>query len=240
MEEAGKSESIGEAVEKIKGVFEGAYAAIGDAVGALREETLEWRRDMLAHLAATDRQNRKRHLEFSSPALRIPEGAVVTEEECLQHLSGITEEKYGIRLTWADVAACHPLGGKTGGRAIALFKNTNQGSPFARLLQPGAREGGARGLTNRIYLKVEMSSSSYDATIKDMIHWYREHVAYMRQEARGKGWKEDEAVAPEVYVMRYNHERLTGKLSVTIPGHRNEITVKTSLSFLSVYLLNRE
>ena len=233
LEEAGKAESIGEAVDKIKGVIEGAYVAIGEAVGALREETIEWRKDMSAHMAATDRQNRKRHLEFSSPALRISEGAVVTEEECLQHLSSLTEEKYGIRLTWADVSACHPLGGKTGGRAIALFKNTNQGSPFARLLQPGTREGGARGLSSRIYLKVEMSSSSYDATIKDMIHWYKEHVAYMRREARGKGWKEEEAVPAEVYVMRYSHERLTGKLSVTVPGHRN-VTVTSARELIQL------
>ena len=157
LEEAGKAGSLGEAVEKITGVFEGTYRAIGGAVGALREEQLEWKRDMLAHLAATDRQNRKRHLEFSSPALRIPDGCTVTEEECLARLSEITEDKYGIRLTWGDVAACHPLGGKTGGRAIALFKNTHEGSPFSRLLHPGQKEGGVRGISQRFYLKVERS-----------------------------------------------------------------------------------
>ena len=221
LEEAGKAASIGEAVGLMAGVFEGAYAAMGEAVGALREETLEWRRDLQAHMASTDRQNRKRHLEFASPALRIPDGATVTEEECLERLSEITEEKYGVRLGWGDVAACHPLGGKNGGRAIALFKNTNQGSPYARLLQPGIKEGGVRGLSSRFYLKVEVSTSAYDATIKDLVHWYRDHVAFMKREARGKGWKEEDAAPPEVYVTRYSHERLSGKLSVSIPSQRN-------------------
>ena len=56
LEEAGNAGSLKEAMEKVTGVFEGAYEAMGGAVGALREESLEWKRDMLAHLAATDRQ----------------------------------------------------------------------------------------------------------------------------------------------------------------------------------------
>ena len=222
LEEAGEAPTLRAAMEKVTGVFAGTYEAMGQAVGAVREETLEWKKDLLAHMAATDRQNRKRHLEFSSPALKIPDGCSVTEEECLQQLSGITEEKYGIRLTWADVAACHPLGGKNGGRAIALFKNTNEGSPFARLLQPGQKEGGVRGLSSRVYLKVEVSTSSYDATIKEMVHWYKDHVGFMRKEARAKGMREDEAIPAAVAMTRYNHERLTGKLTVSIPGHRNK------------------
>ena len=80
-------------------------------------------------------------------------------------------------------------------------------------------EGGVKGLSSRIYLKVEMSTSGYDSTLKEILHWYRDHVAYMRKEAAGKGWKPEEAVANRVYVTRYNNER-SGKLTVSIPGHR--------------------
>ena len=221
LEEAGKAETVGEAVDIMTGVIAGVVDKIGSAVGALREETVEWRRDVAAHLAATDRQNRKRHLEFASPGLKIPPGNSVTEDQCLERLSRLTEEKYGVRLTWQDVAACHPLpAGSGNGRAIALFKNTNEGSPYARLLHPGEEEGWVRGLTSKIYLKVEMSASSYDATLKDALFWYKEHARFMRKEAEGKGWKPEEAVPNRVFVTRYNNER-SGKLTVTIPGHRN-------------------
>ena len=174
---------------------------------------------MAAHLAATDRQNRKRHLEFTSPALKIPPGNTVTEDQCLERLSQITEEKYGVVLTWGDVAACHPLpSGAGSGRAIALFKNTNEGSPYARLLHPGEEEGWVRGLSSRVYLKVEMSASAYDGTLREALHWYKEHAGFMRKEAPKKGWKPEEAVPGRVYVTRYNNER-SGKLTVTIPGH---------------------
>ena len=60
LEAAGRSD-LKEAMETVTGVMEGVYEAIGGAVGALREENLEWKRDLQAHMAATDRQNRKRH-----------------------------------------------------------------------------------------------------------------------------------------------------------------------------------
>ena len=227
LERAGKAKTVGEAVELMTGVIEGVVGKIGDAVEAVREETVEWRRDVAAHLAATDRQNRKRHLEFTSPALKIPPGNVVTEDQCLRRLSEITEEKYGVVLTWEDVAACHPLpSGAGSGRAIALFKNTNEGSPYARLLHLGEEEGWIRGLSSRVYLKVEMSASAYDGTLREALHWYKEHAGFMRKEAAKKGWKPEEAVPGRVYVTRYNNER-SGKLTVTIPGHRN-VTVTSA------------
>ena len=100
LDAAGEARTMKEAVGLVTEVIAGAYVAMGEAVGALREEGIEWKKDLAAHMAATDRQNRKRHLEFSSPALRIEDGRSVTEEECLEQLSRITEEKYGIRLTW--------------------------------------------------------------------------------------------------------------------------------------------
>ena len=83
LEAAGRTD-LKEAMETVTGVLEDVYVAIGGAVSAVREENLEWKRDFQAHMAATDRQNRKRHLEFTSPSLKIPTGSSVTEEQCLQ------------------------------------------------------------------------------------------------------------------------------------------------------------
>ena len=221
LEAAGRTD-LKEAMETVTGVLEDVYVAIGGAVGAVREENLEWKRDFQAHMAATDRQNRKRHLEFTSPSLKIPPGSTVTEEQCLQQLSWVTEQKYGVRLTWGEVAACHPLpSGKGNGRVIAFFKNTHEGSAYQRLLQPGKREGGVKGKTDKHYVKVEVSASSYDATIKDVLHWYKEHCVFMGREAEGKGMTREEAVPPAVCVTRYSCERLSAKIFVSIPSHRN-------------------
>ena len=146
----------------------------------------------------------------------------------------MTEEKYGVRLTWGEVAACHPLpSGKGTGRAIALFKNTHEGSAYARLLQPGKEEGGVKGKTDKHYLKVDVSASSYDATIKDVLHWYKDHCAFMGREAVMKGMTREQAVPPPVCVTRYSCERLSAKIFVSIPGHRN-VQVTSSRELLQL------
>ena len=78
-----------------------------------------------------------------------------------------------------------------------------------------------KGRTDKHYLKVDVSASSYDATIKDVLHWYKDHCAFMGREAAGKGMTREQAVPPSVCVTRYSCERLSAKIFVSIPGHRN-------------------
>ena len=66
-------------------------------------------------------------------------------------------------------------------------------------------------------MKVEVSASSYDATIKDILHWYKEHCAFMAKEGVRQGMDKEKVVPARVFVTRYSCERLSAKIFVSIP-----------------------